>query len=235
MTNFGAISYTLVGLFYATLSILLLTSWRGRHVGGYLIAACVTSTIWAITLAFQLSSNSVPVFGMFAIEILRSGAWLTFLIMLVTQIGVSRRVCYFGHATWIGVMIAGAILWFGQDYFGPVVNIASVMIPGGLLIALVGLMLVEQLYRNSPPEARWGIKALALGLGGLFAYDLFLYSQGVLFGVLDTTTWTARAAVNILFVPPIAIAARRNPDWDLKIFVSRQVVFYTTSLIAVGL
>jgi putative PEP-CTERM system histidine kinase len=96
-------------------------------------------------------------------------------------------------------------------------------------------MLVEQLYRNSLPESRWGIKALALGLGGLFAYDLFLYSQGVLFGVLDTTTWMARGAVNILFVPMIAIAARRNPDWQLNIFVSRQVVFYSTSMIAVGL
>ena len=45
----------------------------------------------------------------------------------------------------------------------------------------------------------------------------------------------ARGAVNVLFLPLIALAARRNPDWDLKIFVSRQVVFYTTSLMAVGL
>jgi len=110
-----------------------------------------------------------------------------------------------------------------------------VAIPGGLLIALAGLLLIEQLYRNSPPESRWGIKALALGLGGLFAYDLFLYSQGLLFNAIDTKTWLARGAVNILFVPLIAIAARRNPDWDLKIFVSRQVVFYSTSLVAVGL
>ena len=96
-------------------------------------------------------------------------------------------------------------------------------------------MLIEQLYRNSPPESRWGIKALALGLGGLFAYDLFLYSQGVLFNAIDANTWMARGAVNILFVPLIALAARRNPDWDLNIFVSRQVVFYSTSLVAVGL
>jgi len=74
-----------------------------------------------------------------------------------------------------------------------------------------------------------------MGVGGLFAYDLFLYSQGLLFGVLDSTTWLARGAVNLLFVPLIAIAARRNPDWDLDIFVSRQVIFYTTSIIGVGI
>ena len=235
MANFGAISYATVGLFYATLSVLLLTSWRGRHLGGYLIAACVISTIWAITLAVQLSGTRIPVLSMFVIEIFRSGTWLTFLIMLVAQIGVSRSIRYLGHAVWIGVLIAGLVLWFGQDYLSPIVNMGSVLIPGGLLIALTGLMLIEQLYRNSPPESRWGIKALALGLGGLFAYDLFLYSQGVLFGVLDNTTWMARGAVNILFLPLIAVAAKRNPDWDLRIFVSRQVVFYTTSLIAVGL
>ncbi len=37
-----------------------------------------------------------------------------------------------------------------------------------------------------------------------------------------------------LTVPLIAIAARRNPQWSLDIFVSRQVVFYTTTLLAVG-
>ena len=103
------------------------------------------------------------------------------------------------------------------------------------LIALVGLVVVEQLYRNSSALLRSSIKALALGLGGMFAYDLFLYSQGVLFNAIDDATWIARGAVNILFVPLIAVAVRRNPNWDLNIFVSRQVVFYSTSLVAVGL
>jgi putative PEP-CTERM system histidine kinase len=235
MTDFAAISYALAGVSYATLSILLMTSWRGRHLGGILIAACLTSCIWAIVLAAQASGTVVPLMAVFTVEVLRGGAWLTFLLMLVGQIGVSRHVRVFGHAVWIGVLVTGIVLWFGQVYFGSSTNLESVQIFGGLMIALVGLILIEQFYRNSPAESRWGIKALALGLGGLFAYDLFLYSQGVLFGVLDATTWMARGAVNILFVPLIAIAARRNPDWELNIFVSRQVVFYSTSLIAVGL
>ena len=235
MTDFGALSYLTVGILYATLSVLLLTSWRGRHLGGYLIAACMLSAIWGVTLAVSTTDPTVPALVVFIVEILRGAAWLTFLVMLVLKIGVSRNIGYLAHVVWIGVLIAGLGLWFGSDYFGPIINMATVAIPGGLLIALTGLMLIEQLYRNSPPESRWGIKALALGLGGLFAYDLFLYSQGVLFNAIDATTWVARGAVNIFFIPLIAIAARRNPDWDLKIFVSRQVVFYSTSLVAVGL
>jgi putative PEP-CTERM system histidine kinase len=35
-------------------------------------------------------------------------------------------------------------------------------------------------------------------------------------------------------VPLIAIAARRNPDWSLDVFVSRHAVFYTATFIVVG-
>ena len=59
MTNFGAISYAVVGILYVGLSLLLLTSWRGRHLGGYLIAACVISAIWALMLALQVSGAPI--------------------------------------------------------------------------------------------------------------------------------------------------------------------------------
>jgi len=237
MTEFGAISYAAVGVLYAMLSILLLTSWRGRwrRPGGYLIAACLFSTVWATTLAIQMSGTTVPLIAVFAAEVLRSATWLAFLIFLLSQIGVSRYICFFGHAAWIGILVAGLGLWVAQGFYILPGSLAAVLNPGGLLLAFVGLLLVEQLYGNSEGELRWGIKPLALGLGGLFAYDLFLYSQGLLFGAIDTTAWTARGAVNILFVPLIAIAARRNPNWNLNIFVSRQIIFYSTSLIAVGL
>ncbi|NIP71361.1 MAG: PEP-CTERM system histidine kinase PrsK, partial [Planctomycetales bacterium] len=100
----------------------------------------------------------------------------------------------------------------------------AILIPGGLALSLGGLMLIEQLYRNSLPEARWRIKTLVLGAGGLFAYDLFMYSQGLLVGGVDVVTWGARGIINTIFVPMIAVAARRNPSWELRIFVSRQVV-----------
>ncbi|MDZ7644743.1 MAG: XrtA/PEP-CTERM system histidine kinase PrsK [Woeseiaceae bacterium] len=135
---------------------------------------------------------------------------------------------------WIAMLLAGFGIWVAQRFFDSPVSFGRVLIPGGLVLALAGLILIEQLYRNSTASARWNIKTLALGLGGLFAYDLFLYSQGVLFGGIDEAVWSARGVVNILFVPLIAIAARRNEQWDLDIFVSRHVVFYTTTLVAVG-
>lgn len=234
MSEIGAISYALVSVLYATLCVLLLTSWRGRHVGGYLIAACVISTAWAITLSAQTAGAAVPAIGIFTLEVLRGGAWLTFLLTLLAQLGVPRAIKFWVQFFLTGLLVAAVALWLRQDYFAAGPGIASFAIPSGLLIALGGLILIEQLYRNTPPESRQRFRALVLGLGGMFAFDLFLYSQGMLFGILDTASWSARGTVNILFIPMIAIAARQNPDWDLNIFVSRQVIFYSTSLVAVG-
>ena len=230
MITFGASSYAVLGALYLVLTVLLLTIWRGPRIGGYLVAACLINAVWAGVLAAQISSGMPNPELLFFVEVIRAGGWLT----LLSHAGLGRKVSYLAHLTWIGVLVAGIWLLAGQTYFGMFAKIDVVMIPGGLLIALVGLIVIEQLYRNSPPEYRGSIKALALGLGGMYSYDLFLYSQGVLFNVIDTATWYARGAVNILFVPMIVVAARRSPVWELNVFVSRQVVFYSTTLFAVG-
>ncbi len=43
-------------------------------------------------------------------------------------------------------------------------------------LPLVGYALVgiEQIYRNARESQRRGLKTLCLGVGGIFAYDLFL-------------------------------------------------------------
>ncbi|MDX1488534.1 MAG: PEP-CTERM system histidine kinase PrsK, partial [Acidiferrobacterales bacterium] len=235
MIQFSTYSYLATAALYALLTLLLLTSWRGRRVGAYLIVSCIVSFAWGVTLALQAAEPRTNVALVFVTEVLRGGTWITFLTVLLTQIGVGRRLRYASMATWIIVLFAGMAVFANQPDILVIQPIANIMIPGGLVIALVGLVLIEQLYRNTSPDARWGIKALVLGLGGIFTYDLYLYSQGMLFGAIDSNIWLARGAVNILFVPLIAIAARRNPTWDLDIFVSRQVVFYSTTLVAVGL
>lgn len=235
MAQFGAISYATVGLFYALACVLLLTSWRGGRVGGYFIVACTISSLWAISLSAQYAGTRIPDLILFSLEILRGGIWLAFLLALLARIGVSRVFRYVARIVWIGTLILGVAWYVGNDIFEKNIELAGIALPGGLLIALLGLISIEQMYRNTPADERWRLKTLAMGLGGLFAYDLFLYTQGMLFGVLDSTTWLARGAVNIFFVPLIALSARRNSDWDLDIFVSRQVVFYSTSLIAIGI
>ena len=104
----------------------------------------------------------------------------------------------------------------------------------GLLMALMGLVLLEQIYRNAREGGRYALKFFVIAVGLMFAYDLFLYSQAQLLKGIEPASWDARGFVVMLMVPLLAIAARRNPQWSLNVFVSRHVVFYTTSFMVVG-
>lgn len=235
MIALAATGYALVSVSFLVLIALLLTSWRGQRVGTLLIVACSVSAFWAALLAAQTQTGAVSPLLAYLAETARPFAWVIFLVYLAGQIGVPawlRQVC-------IGVgavgLLAGPLGWLLASQNGVAWTPVDALAPAGLGISLCGLLLIEQLYRNTTTEARWGIKALAVGLGGVFVYDLFLYSQALLFGALDSVTWLARGWANTLFVPALAVAARRSPDWQLRIFVSRQVVFYTTTLVAVGI
>jgi putative PEP-CTERM system histidine kinase len=235
MDQIGAIGYALVGVLYSVLAILLLTVRRGGPVGAYLVIACLVSVAWAGVLAWDSGVSRLSPLSLFIAELIRSGAWISFIARLLYEIRTSRITRYLAQLVWIGVLLTGCLVWFGLIEAPAKSVFAMVLFLGGLVVSLSGLILIEQLYRNSSVEARWSIKMLALGVGGIFAFDLFLYSQAVLFNAIHTDAWAARGVVNVFFVPLIAIAARRNPDWQLRIFVSRQVVFYSTTLIAVGL
>jgi len=236
VNTFGALGYLSVGSLYALLTVLLLTTWRGQRIGIYLILACVLSAAWGFLLAAQTAYGTFSSLVIAFAEVLRPAAWVLFLVRLASQMGISKTLRRFSiFACAATILSIGALGVGGTQRGSSVLNLGSVLIPGGLLLALLGLILIEQLFRNSSLESRWSLKPLVLGVGGMFAYDLFLYSQGMMLNTIDLTTWTARGAVNVFFVPMIAIAARRNTDWEMPIFVSRQVVFYSTTMVAVGL
>ena len=233
MGNVGAVSNTIGGGAFLVLSILLATSWRGRLRGGVVVAATCISAIWCFWLAYEAKlPSSYPTLTLL-LEVLRGGAWLCLLLTLLSGYYHSR-VAFRLFAYVIGgfcllALLCGAAVVLGLHADYPIEFVAP------LAIALVGLTLLEQLYRNTPPEKRWAIKFLVLGIGAIFVYDLFLYSQALLFREITIALWNARGAVNALAVPLIAVAAARNPEWSINVFVSRQVVFYTTVLIGAGI
>ena len=76
---------------------------------------------------------------------------------------------------------------------------------------------------------------LCIGLGAMFAYDLFLYSDALLFRRVDSALFAARGVVIALIVPSLVLTMVRNRDWRIDVHVSRHVVFHTATLIASGI
>jgi putative PEP-CTERM system histidine kinase len=233
MKTFGSISYVIASLSFLALTALLATSWRGRRQGAYLIAASAITVAWGLALALQVDQSSLSLSVVYLAEVMRGAAWLLALAAIAGVaappglILAARALC--------GVLLTGALLLplagrFGISFEEPTLLLSRT----GLVLALFGLVLIEQIYRNSSLATRKSLRYFAIGVGGLFAYDLFLYSQAELLRGITPDAWSVRGFLNAFAVPLIAISARRNPSWSLDVFVSRQVVFYTTTFIAVG-
>jgi putative PEP-CTERM system histidine kinase len=238
LINIATASYTIAAVAYLFLAVLLLTSWRGRLHGIVLPVACLLSVIWAAALAFQTAQTASLGVLPDILEILRNAGWSAFLLILLrpyhhAQPAYTRK--------WKPAVAAIAVLYVSclalaiyanSGFYAPIHRTADAFnsIAGSVVMAILGMILVEQLYRNTPAKQRWGIKLACLGIGGIFAYDFYLYSDALLFRFINAEIWVARGIVNALVVPLIAVSAARNPQWSLGITVSRRIVFYSVAL-----
>lgn len=230
-------SYATAAVAFVFLSILLLTSWRGRLHGMVLTVACLLSAVWAATVAYHVASDMPLSFLTDILGILRNAGWAVFLLMLLGPLRPQEVVSPLRGRPFTAIIAAFYLLlilatvyfyWAQLDPYGTFAFVTSIVGDGAM--AVIGMILVEQLYRNTPPNDRWGIKYLCLGIGGMFAYDFYLYSDAMLFRQINPETWAARGIVNALVVPLIAVSAARNPHWSLGISVSRRVLFHSVAL-----
>jgi putative PEP-CTERM system histidine kinase len=229
----GAIGYSIAAAAFMLLAALMLISWRGRRQGGYLITASVITAIWAVLLAGQAFVGRGSMLPLYVAEVLRNGAWL-FALCSIAGNNAPRVPVLLARAAPVVALLTLPTLWLlqsrGVDVLPPEMLLSRV----GLGTSLVGLILLEQIYRNSGEAARDSLKYLVCGIGALFAYDLFMYSQAELLRGIMADAWNARGALIAFAAPLIAVAVRREPQWSLDVFVSRQAVFYTTTFMGVG-
>ncbi len=242
MPGIGIMGYALAALFFLLLTLLLITSWRGRLQGKMLAIAAGSSALWAAAFAVQAAYRVLPVGWVWAVEALRTLVWLIFLTSLLGSV-VDRESRYGRSLKYVAAalfLVCGLLLIPFEIY--PLIMHRSdaplqsdVRFMGQVILAVAGMVLIEQFYRNTSMEHRWGIKFLCLGLGGMFAFDFYLFSDALLFRRLNADIWYARGAINAIIVPLIALSAARNPQWSLDFPVSRKIVFHTTALFGTGL
>jgi len=239
MAQIALAGYGLAALLYSLLGLLLLTTWRKPGGSHLLLLAVWLSAAWAGLVAVQSVDSGMGVELIWALEVLRPLLWLGFLYTLLLPL-TKGNVRYRGLLVFMrggGILIALVMLVSLLGSEGPwAINWLPVewRLIGHLLFAVAGLILVEQLFRNSPLEQRWMIKYLCFGLGAVFAYDFYLYTDALLFQRLDPSIWSARGGVNALMVPLIGLSVARNPTLQLELFVSRRMVFHTTALLSAG-
>jgi len=235
----ATVGYGLAALAYLGLSGLIVASWRRRPQGRLLLLATGLSAVWGGLAALTAWGALPPRLGL-AAEVARNGTWLALLLHILhlrlpadatlpTPLRLIRSV---GSVLVIGMLLASAYSFIAPAH--PLLARWAGNL-GLVLLTVIGLVLVEQVYRGARSEDRWAIKFLCLGLGGLFVYDFYLYANAALFNAMDAQVWAARGYVAALVAPLIAVSAARNPEWAAPVGLSRSMAFHTTSLLAAGI
>jgi putative PEP-CTERM system histidine kinase len=242
--NLGFYSYLAAAAGFGFLLLLLLFSWRSSPQGRMLTLVTGATALWALAAArvsveqVYLQQNLVYE----CLEVLRYLSWYLFLLKLLEPAAAGRSSVrgYRVRNLTLAISLAGVVLLAGivvqlTDLAAGQQQWLVVMMALHVLLAVYGLLLVEQLFRNTSSRYRWAVKYLFLAAGIVFAYDFFMYADALLFRDLDIELWRARGFVVLLTVPMLALAAARNPDWSENLFVSRDIVLHATTVIGAGL
>lgn len=239
--NIGGISYLFAFVAYFVLAILLMFSWRGRAQGALIVVASLASVTWAGVVAAGELGVQLSFEVMQLSELTRSTSWCLFLLGAMDKKAgkIAKHSDLFRWAVWASLFLIVMATLFTIPAFSEFLNVSGVLLRDFVLViwvalSIAGMTLIEQIFRNSSVSQRWAAKFLCLGLGCIFAYDFFMYSDALLFKRISLNLWEARGIVNGMAVPLIAIAIARNPKYELDIHVSRHVVFHTAAIMGAG-
>lgn len=239
--NSGFYSYLGAAAAYGFFAFLLLFSWRASLQGKLLFIVMLVSACWALT-AVKISLNDEAYLLFYRIfEVIRYIAWYVFLLKLFDPAlsGVDqKKSSYLKFIRWaLPLTIGMAVFLIINEVLAEVFSLSGqyvLGITGNVILALIGLAILEQLFRNMSAHYRWATKYMFFGAGGIFAFDFYLYADAMLFRSVDQSLWEARGLVHLVAVPLLAIASARIKNWSLNIFVSRDIVLNTTAILAGG-
>lgn len=198
-----------------------------------MLAATVLSVVWSLTSLLALAESPAWWLAAQAADLLRYLCWAAFIALFFRSGGPQAGA---GWYRWWPALLVVALLG------APAAVLMAYLLAGAkgqafvmVLLAIVELVLLEQLLRNVPEDSLWSAKPVCLGLAGSFLFDLYLFSQGVLFQGIDPDALSVRPFVHALMVPFLWLTTTRHRNWIAKIHVSHKVMFHSATLVLVGL
>ena len=222
------LGYVICAATYLALLITTLTVWRQRLRGSSLAAAFGTQFAWSVVMAIEGSGIALPLAALAAMESIRSFAWALILARWVTASAVTQSAPRLLSA----LAVVGFVCCLGLLLF-PLGSERAMKfwLWAGLTLSTVGLIVVEQVARNTRTAHRWHFRYLWLAAGGLFAWDILLYSTALLADGAAPTLWGARGFVNALIAGLLVIGLRRVPTWQATAFLSPRPAFFNATLV----
>jgi hypothetical protein len=184
---------------FALLAALSLLRWRRSLSGRWIIPALAATSAWAALLALLGVGRDLGDVTLFVASVLQTGLWLAVLARIVPRSADPwlRYTRWAAFAAPVAAFAAGAAALVLRDLrvLGP--DRALPIVPCGMMLALLGLVLLEQVFRNATAGDRWALKYVLLGIGAIFAIDLVVYANAFAFGSIDALLWESRGGGGI--------------------------------------
>ena len=229
----AAVGYTLLGIYLNGQR--RRAPVRSQKPAWAMLAAVASGVLWALlTLVAQALASQQTLAAASIFDILRYGAWYAFVLSLLRQGDTSTAFKWVAGGALVIVVVGVALQLLMIGGSRTTVPVAKTALFHSLVMIVVALFLIEQVFRNVAIDSRWNIKPICLGLGGAFLFDLYLYSDALLFARVDVDAFDIRGFVHALVVPLIALSVARSRDWTRKVRLSRRVVMHSTVLVAAG-
>lgn len=195
--------------------------------------AAVAHSLWCLGLGLHHLWQNLPQL-LLLLEFCHFAGWL------IATLWMTNTYCPDclpkAYSRCVGAALAAFLLAAGASLTGVSwLPIQALFALQGLTLAIIGLLNIEQLYRNVTSIRL--IKLVCLNLAGVFIYDVYFFSQSLIQPSVDAGFFQIRAAVSIvacLFIGLAAITLKHSLDQAARLSLSRPVVFYTTSLTLAG-
>ncbi|PKO28450.1 MAG: PEP-CTERM system histidine kinase PrsK [Betaproteobacteria bacterium HGW-Betaproteobacteria-5] len=236
-------SFGLAAFGYLALWVYLISfgaDWRSGVRTRRMVSVAVISTLWTVSsLFYTFSASPLALIAASLVDVAKYGAWYVFLITLLAP--ASNRETKPLLPSWLpaicwGLVFAGISLQFlvafrlisPEDWL-------RLLVLHGLVEAVIGLVLAEQLFRTVSDDSRWNIKPLCLALLFQFAFDVYLFSDAMMFSRIDGDALAVRGFVHAITIPLLMLATERARDWTSKIRLSQKAAFHSATLLLAGL
>lgn len=230
-----AISFLSSALAYAALALMLRPSRYGQGAPRLrLRLAALATAVWALAAWWvsRLPGLSAEVTNL--VDLTLVAVWLWQLASFARW--QSQPLWLQGSLQWAGgAVVALAVLGLTPAFDATLGGLTARYLPfAGLVLTALGLVALEQIYRNASSVALPAIRWFVLGVGGIFTTELAGFADVVLLGGVAFEPWVARSLLLALCALALAHAARRMPDWSMGLSISRRAAFYTSSFVAIG-
>lgn len=233
MDYIGFTGYLISGTSYLVFMLLLLAA-RNKSSVGLLILICAATNIFASTAGALQIHFAYSLKWVLIADCVKAACWAVLVLSCTSEsTGIRNLLRNIYIQKYLVVWFIAVIsCWTFVVLFNISYEIIFLLF---ISLNLWNLVLLEQLFRNAEESSRQAILPLVIAVGTVSVFDFVVYSQAVMVGAIDFDFWYSRGFISAFIVPFLIVSVRRLKNGVVRVFVSRNVVFYSSMLLIAGL